>query len=229
MSLVVYTPTVAYAQASDCGLDGGDLFKVKGSSAVYYLANDYTRLYFPNSDVYFSWYEDYSNIKEISSECVDAYPQPTSAPYGINYRPGSRLIKVAVSPSVYVIEPDNTLRKISSESVARELYGDDWASLVRDVSDVFWPNFIKRGVDLAEAVPHNGMVVKGSTTGYEYFVKNGLLERLNNQSRVKARMIDQSLLDKLSKGTSPVDIRELFIDPVQHRNRGTVVDYQYGL
>ena len=86
-----------HAQESDCPtLVAGDIFMVTGHSAVYLLDDNLKRLYFPHADVFKSWYDDYSSVVEIPETCVDAYPAPLDPPFGVNYRPGSRLVKVKI-------------------------------------------------------------------------------------------------------------------------------------
>ena len=49
--------------AVDCPeLEAGDLFKVPGNSAVYLLNADMERMYFPSSEVFHTWYEDFSGV-----------------------------------------------------------------------------------------------------------------------------------------------------------------------
>src|SRR3989338_7580060 len=64
---------------------------------------------------------------------VDAYPSGG----GVNFRPGARLVKSAVSPSVFAVGPDNMKHKIADEKVAAALYGSAWSKLVRVIPDVF--------------------------------------------------------------------------------------------
>jgi hypothetical protein len=40
----------------------GDLIKMDGLSAVYFLGNDGKRYVFPTSAVYFSWHKDFSGV-----------------------------------------------------------------------------------------------------------------------------------------------------------------------
>jgi hypothetical protein len=180
--LVMFTATGVGAQtavpvlisADICPtLSTGDLFTVPNSSAVYLLNQNLERMYFPHSSVYHTWYEDFSSVVEIPNDCVDNYPAPSSAPFGVNYRPGSKLVKVQISPSVYAIEPGNKLRKIGSEDVARSLYGVDWASKVVDIADVFWPNYTERGGQIIEAIPHDGMFLRTLNQDGIFYVKNG--------------------------------------------------------
>lgn len=162
-------------------LASGSLFKVKGHTAVYMVDETSHRLYFPNSEVFHSWYKDFSTVTEITETCVEKYPAPLDPPFGVNFRPGARLVKLQISPSVYVVEPGNRLRKIASEAVAKELYGPNWANLVRDVADAFWPNFNEKGDDLKDAKPHDGMFVKTPNSTDVYYVKDGELEKVEGE------------------------------------------------
>src|SRR3990167_10313503 len=153
LAVFAFTATVKTAECP--ALEAGDLFKVPDNSAVYLLNADRQRMYFPHASVYKTWYSDFSAVIEILNTCVDNYPTPSAPPYGVNYRPGSKLIKVQISPSVYVVEPGNKKSKLGSEGVAKSLYGDNWAGKVMDVADVFWPNYAATGSEVTEAVPHN--------------------------------------------------------------------------
>lgn len=215
--LAVSVPT--YAQAADCPvLAAGNVFKVKGHTAVYLLDDNLKRLYFPNSEVYHSWYDNFSQVVEIPETCVDNYPTPLDPPFGVNFRPGSRLVKVKISPTVYVIEPGNKLRKLGSEAVARELYGANWAGLVRDIADAFWPNFKDRGPEVAEAKPHDGMFLRTPGEDGVYYVESGELKKLEDTSNVEAddiRVVGRGVFSKLAVRAGLIESKRAFLKPDQ--------------
>lgn len=193
------------AHAATCpDLGPGDLFKVPNNNAVYLINANGNRMYFPNADVYYTWYQNYNNITEISMDCVDNFPSPSMPPYGVNYRPGSRLIKVSISPSVYVIGQNNTRYKLESAEVAQELYGSNWASLVRDISDAYWPNYIRTTQSIMNAMPHAGMLFKvvGDDTKKIYFVRDNNYVLINETflgplEKAVMREISQSAFERL--------------------------------
>lgn len=187
LGLTALIPAGSAAAATCPNLSAGDLFKVPNNPAVYLLNANMERLYFPNGDVYRTWYADFSGVVEIDQSCVDAYPAPSMAPFGVNYRPGSRLVKVQISNSVYAVGPMNTKHKIADAGVAESLYGTNWASLVRDISDVFWPNYSRTGAMLENAAIHDGMLVSKVDTATNYYSKEGKLYPVNGTLRAFAR------------------------------------------
>ena len=117
------------AHAAD--LVAGDLMKASGS-AVYYYAQDGKRYVFPNEKIYRSWFADFSLVKTVSDFTLARFPLGGN----VTNHPATRLTKVADDPRVYVITPGRVLRWISSELVARDLFGKDWPTLIDDVSDL---------------------------------------------------------------------------------------------
>lgn len=117
----------------------GDLVKCPDFTSVYFLGEDGKRHVFPNEQMFFSWFPDFSDIKTISCEDL------ASLPLGENvvYQAGTRLVKLPSVPTVYAVEDDGVLRAVTSEAQARELFGDDWASRVDDVPEGFFPSFTK--------------------------------------------------------------------------------------
>ncbi len=115
----------------------GDLVKSEDSSAVYYWADDGERYAFPNENVYFSWYGDFDEVKEVSSDDL------ASISFGglVDYQAGTSLVKMPSVNTVYAVEPDGILRAIESEEDAEALYGEDWAEQVDDLSEAFFPRY----------------------------------------------------------------------------------------
>jgi hypothetical protein len=214
MGIAALVPLVAKAETCP-SLSAGDLFKVPGNSAVYLLNANMQRLYFSHSTVYKTWYTDFSGVVEIPSTCVDAYPAPSVAPFGVNVRPGAKLVKVTISPSVYAVEPGNKLSKVGSEQVAKDLYGTDWAKQVLDVADPFWPNYANRGSDITESIPHNGQLLKSASNATVYFVKDGSKYMVDGTVRGDVRTVSQAVLDKVATGSGSVTAASVYDNPSQ--------------
>lgn len=105
--------------------------------AVYYYATDGKRHAFTNDKVFFTWFNDFSSVKEVSAEFMASLTLGKN----VTYRPGVKMVKFQTSPIVYAVAKGGVLRPISSESVARSLYGVTWNQQIDDISDVFYGNY----------------------------------------------------------------------------------------
>jgi len=116
----------------------GDLIKGESFSSVYYLASDGKRWVFPNEAVFFSWYENFDNVKTISDENLASLPLGRN----ITMRPGVKLVKITTDSKVYGVSNPSTLQWIKTEEIAKTLYGDDWAKEVIDIPDTFFTSYV---------------------------------------------------------------------------------------
>lgn len=202
-------------------LQAGDMIKVVGKPAIYALNNDLKVLYFPSGDEFKSWRENYGGYISITQECYDSLPVPTTYPAAVNFRPGSYVVKKASADQLYVVEPNNTLAKITP-AAAETLYGADYK--VMSVADVFWPHYINRGTDVAAAVPHPGMLVKSGLTTYYVDFGNKMREvdsagMINNEFQTKfVRPVVSSLISTLSAGEKISNAVPSIVDKVQSGN-----------
>ncbi|MFA6131510.1 MAG: DUF2341 domain-containing protein [Patescibacteria group bacterium] len=106
-------------------------------SAVYYIGLDKRRHAFPNEQVYKSWFSTFYGIKTIDSVTMSNIPLGPM----VTYRPGSTLIKFPSITKVYSIDSEGCLRWLTSEELAIDMYGPDWARIVKDVSEAFWSSY----------------------------------------------------------------------------------------
>ena len=114
--------------------------------AVYYQGVDGKRHAFPSAKVYFSWYENFDGIQTVDGTLLATIPLGSN----VTYRPGVKLVKFETVNNVYAVARGGVLRWITSESVARELYGIDWGTKVNDISDSLFGNY-SFGADIAGA------------------------------------------------------------------------------
>jgi len=176
------------ASLTSCSsLKSGDLIKVYGRAAIYALDEKMEYRYFPTGDEFKSWFADekYSDkYKKISQSCFDSL---SSSARGINFRPGSYLIKKKFSDQLYTISPENGKGKIDT-AAARALYGDDYLSKVKEIHPVFWANYVNNDLDIngADAKPHPGMLTKVNNVIY-YVNKCRQLRELTTVSFVTNR------------------------------------------
>lgn len=105
--------------------------------AVYYYATDLKRHAFPNEKVFFTWFDDFDSVMEVSADFLSSL----SLGPNVTYHPGTRMVKFQSVPTVYAVEAGGVLRAIASEAVAEGLYSSDWNQQIDDVSDAFWGNY----------------------------------------------------------------------------------------
>lgn len=146
-SLGFFAAPITFAASS------GDLIKITctGSNssvcdAVYYLGANGKRYVFPNEKGYKTWYSDFSGVKNISQTEMESYPIGGNA----TYRPGVKMVKITTDPKVYAVSKNGTLRWVTSEAMAKSLYGDMWNKQVDDVPDAFFVNYTI-GADITSA------------------------------------------------------------------------------
>jgi hypothetical protein len=143
MKLTRFALPLAFAGVLSCAglaaaatVQPGDLIK-GSSSAVYYYGQDGKRYDFPNEKTYATWYADFSTVKTVTDADLASFPLGAN----VTYRPGVRMLKIQTDPKVYAIAHNGTLRWVSTESVARDLYGADWNTKIDDISDAFFVNY----------------------------------------------------------------------------------------
>lgn len=130
-----YHQNAVFISQSDLGCEY--VARTRLSSTVYCALPEGTRQVFPNDETYFSWFPDFKNVIIATLESIAQYRLTKN----VTFKPGS-LIKSATSPSVYVVvDGFGTIRHITSEARAIQLWGPSWASLVRDIPDEFWTNY----------------------------------------------------------------------------------------
>ncbi len=118
--------------------------------AVYYYGQDGRRHAFPNERVFFTWFRDFDSVREVT----DAMLASMSLGRSVNYRPGLRMVKFTTLNRVYAVARGGVLRWVTTEDVARQLYGASWATQIDDIADVFYTNYTF-GADITSSVQFN--------------------------------------------------------------------------
>lgn len=164
--------------ASAATITSGDLIKLfddgnsetQHDTAVYYFGQDGKRYVFPSDKVYFTWYANFDDVKEIDSA------QMASLPLGgnVTYKPGVRMVKIVSSPKVYAISKNGTLRPIGSEQVAIDLYGIEWNKNIDDIADAFFVNYtIGAEVNTASAYNRDSELAVASSINADKDIGSG--------------------------------------------------------
>lgn len=137
----------------------GDLIKGSGDT-VYYFAPDGHRYVFPNSKTYFTWYKDFSTVKQIPDGQLATVAMGRS---NVTYRPGRKMIKITTDPKVYAVDQGGILRWVSTAQLAETLYGLSWKNQIDDVADSFFSNY-KIGTPIQTASDYQPANVMTQTT-----------------------------------------------------------------
>jgi len=122
--------------------------------AVYYLGADSKRYVFPDEKTFKTWYADFSGVQTVSSTEMSSY----AIGGNVTYKPGVKLIKITTDPKVYAVSANGTLRWVTTEAIAIDLYGANWASMVQDVADSYFVNYTL-GTDIAAAADYDKAAV----------------------------------------------------------------------
>ncbi len=135
--LSILAAALLFPLASHAGVGTGMLIKSNSNTSIYYVGQDQKRYAFPTEAVFKSWYDDFSNVQTVSDQALASYPLTKNA----TYRPGTRLVKITTDPKVYAVARGSILRWVQTEAIAREIYGDNWATQVDDVADALFANY----------------------------------------------------------------------------------------
>lgn len=152
----------------------GDVIKGETLSTVYYYGSDGQRYSFPNEKTYFSWFEDFDDVVEISDEEL----ADITLAGNIVYRSGSRWIKITSDEKTYAVSTDGSIHWIESEEAAEGLAGSDWNQFIDDVPDVFFVDYTVGDSLTSAESGYNGMLWSdGSST---YLVWDGELRMVSD-------------------------------------------------
>ena len=129
-------------------LQAGDLVRGETFSAVYYYGMDGFRYVFPNDKTYFTWYDNFDNVKWVK----DSDLSKIQIGGNVTYRPGVKMVKIQSDKKVYAVAAGGKLKAITSEQVAKDLYGSTWNKMIDDVPDGFFSNYTLSGnLDVASS------------------------------------------------------------------------------
>ncbi|OGL62775.1 hypothetical protein A3C09_04885 [Candidatus Uhrbacteria bacterium RIFCSPHIGHO2_02_FULL_47_44] len=208
-AIIMAPPAQAASFTSLSNLKSGDLIRGESFTAVYYYGVDGFRYVFPNDKAYFTWYSNFDTVKWVT----DADLTTIQIGGNVTYKPGVKMIKINSDPRVYVVAKSGLIRAISSETVAKALYGTTWNKQIDDVADGFFSNYKIGGTiddasmfsptsEKAEAVDINfdkglkaAVVVSITDTGYSpatLSVKAGTAVKFVNNGTTKHTASDDA-------------------------------------
>lgn len=201
-------------------LSSGQMIKVGNKPAIYTLNTNKELLYFPSGEEYKSWQanDSYGGYTSITEQCFDSLPIPARPPFGVNFRPGSYLVKQSTAEQLYVIQPGNSLRKITN-TAAQTLYS---TVSIKIISPLFWSNYtVSNTSEISTNAPHAGMLLANVGTFFYVDATNHLRSLseaalvLNNLKQSFFRPTDNTTLASLQSGEPINSYQPALADPSQ--------------
>lgn len=138
------TPTTAQAATINSYIKGS-------ASTVYWYSSNGKRYVLPNVGTFRSWV-GLAGAEVTTVSDVELYTLPIGG--NVTYRPGARLLKITTDPRVYAVSRYGVLRWVTSEAVARSIYGDNWNQRIDDISDDYFVNYTI-GAPIYSSVDYN--------------------------------------------------------------------------
>lgn len=215
-TIVATAGLAAFVPSQASAAEYGDLIKGETLTTVYYYGSDGQRYSFPNEKTFFSWFEDFDSLVEISDEEL----ADITLAGNIVYRAGSRWVKIESDEKTYAVAPDGSIHWIESEEVAEGLAGSDWNTFIDDVPDVFFVDYTV-GDSLTDAsMGYEGMLWTDGTSNY--LVWDGEV-RMVSDDGFEANMFQDGFvlsgdgfdMDSLAEGDEIVSELALLTDAAQ--------------
>ncbi len=205
------------ASATDT-LSAGTVIKGEELSTLYYIGEDGKRYVFPNSNIFFSWYDDFSEVVEVPLETLYEYPLGGNA----RYKPGALLVKIQTDPKVYAVGHNGKLHWIKTEPIARALYGSNWSKLVDDLADSFFTNY-EVGGEVDEEGDFDPMTVgeEAPSISHNRGFKARAIANVRSQSEKICAQLDRAANRLLERSTRwNIDAPESIGDYLEERCYG---------
>jgi hypothetical protein len=138
-SLGLATLAPVAASAATCAtIDAGELVKFGTAPAVYVVDEDMALHTFTNQEQLASWGLSSADVTTVDATCINNYKNPTSmAGRGFSYG----LMKPEIGATVYLLALDGAMYSIPSAEVATQLWGANWASLMRGIAPFMASNY----------------------------------------------------------------------------------------
>ncbi|MDD5749755.1 MAG: hypothetical protein PHO91_03145 [Patescibacteria group bacterium] len=187
LAIYFFSSTLALSAKAQSPQAAGSLLALSGvtDAAVYYIAADGRKYVFPDAKTYYSWYADFSEVRRVTVEELDKYPDGGA----VTYRPGTKLLTHQNTARIYAVEPGGVLRWVPSQSVASKLYGSNWPELVYDVIPGYFSSSYSKGSDLSDKLP-DGTVAREESSGYYYYIAQGQKRRFADLAAVLKNNFD---------------------------------------
>lgn len=212
MVLSVLGMSFPFGASVQAAASTGDLIKMAGHPAVYYMGANSKIYVFPNEVTYFTWYKDFSGVITVPTAELQSYTMSGN----VTMRPGTKLVKNTLSPAVYAIEPNGVAKKIQSEAQAVALYGSAWGKRIVTLPDSFFTNYAV-GDQLPLGNIPVGSLVKNADSSAVYYYDGSNYRLISEAAMTANRFIASNVLTvstTITAGGSNVTSAE-FVDVSQ--------------
>jgi len=163
--------------ASATTISDGDLVKVAGVPAVYYIQGTTARV-FPHANVYVSWgYTDYNSVKTITADDLAAYSTGNPMPFrdGSLFRGFSTGLGGYAANAVYYVL-DGQILPVQSSAIYQALFTDpNWLKVTWVPDDLLDKFNYPVGTMISSSSTHpDGSLVQYTVGGTKYLISGGL-------------------------------------------------------
>lgn len=130
----------------------GDIIRGESFTTLYAVSENGTRRPFFNESIFFTHYDTFNEVKVVPD--IDLQSLELDVP--VLPKAETVLVKISSNPKVFwsVPNPNDAIRPllrwITTEEIAIEMFGDDWADFVLDIDPTMWQHF-DFGDDIIEA------------------------------------------------------------------------------
>ena len=120
----------------------GRFIKLADQPAVYFLGADNVRHAYPTQKIWESYWGSYfSQVEVVTNDAMAGY----NLGRNVTFKTGT-LMKIPSVPKVYQVQNTGEIRWVPDELTANLLFGEGWASLVKDLPESFFTDYAESTV-----------------------------------------------------------------------------------
>ncbi len=147
---------VQYVFAQANPITDGMLLKSPKHTAVYQYQYG-TRRPFASNKVYYTWYQNFENVTEITVKEMEEIKLGNP----MSIKPDEALLKFPLNPRIYSVGVDSdygteaVLRHIPHAGAATALFGDDWEDMIIELPELYYLFYVEGGeISFNDDFPH---------------------------------------------------------------------------
>ncbi|MCB9802994.1 right-handed parallel beta-helix repeat-containing protein [Candidatus Nomurabacteria bacterium] len=154
----------------------GFLAKAPNDPRVYYINQESKRYYIPNLTTFYTWFNNFNSLQVIDQVTLN-----NSYPYEgrLTVKPGN-LVKFQDSNKVYAIEPEKTLRWITSGNIFSD-FGYDFNKIIHLPQEDFSYYTIGENITTSDIHP-SGQLLKHGSYPQVFYVQDGIEYWIKDQN-----------------------------------------------